>query len=82
MSNETCDSRAEPPDANLRLAAHDLRQHFHVFEIGLQLLDRQDGSDTQRAETIQLMKEESQRAKVTLDAFLKAAGITTPLDRS
>lgn len=78
MMNGTDDCRAERPDSLLRVAAHDLRQHFHVFEVGLQLLDRPEVTDLQRNETIQLLKHESKQAKATLDALLEAAGLPSP----
>ncbi|HUG66504.1 MAG TPA: hypothetical protein VMM76_02055 [Pirellulaceae bacterium] len=74
----TDNCRAEIPDSPLRVAAHDLRQHFHVFEVGLQLLDRPQVTDAQRSETIQLLKQESKQAKATLDALLELAGLSAP----
>jgi hypothetical protein len=77
--SDTDDCRVESQDASLRAAAHDLRQHFHVFEVGLQLLDRPKTSDSERAETIELLKQESRQAKATLDTLLRAAGATSLL---
>ncbi len=75
--DEANETGAEMPDTLLQTAAHDLRQHFHVFEVGLHLLDRPDVTDAQRNETIQLLKKESKQAKATLAALLEAAGITS-----
>jgi hypothetical protein len=75
--SDTDECRTEAPDSSLRVAAHDLRQHFHVFEVGLQLLDRPETSDSERTETIELLKQENRQAKSTLEALLRAAGATS-----
>ena len=79
MSHED-ELRVEGYDSTLREVAHDLRQHFHVFEVGLQLLERPAIGNAERTETIRMLKEESQQAKITLDALLKAAGMASPSD--
>lgn len=68
---------ADDQNASLRTAVHDMRQHFHVIEMGLQLLGRKDAAGEEHRETIQLLQCENQQAQRTLDSLLKSLGATS-----
>ncbi|MEO8494830.1 MAG: hypothetical protein ABI614_07150 [Planctomycetota bacterium] len=71
------ESSVDDQNESLRLAAHDMRQHFHVIEMGLQLLEREEATGEQHLETIRLLRRENQQAQHTLDSLLKALGATS-----